>query len=97
MANVANRSKQIYYPLLELFVSRQMDRKMMQGLVSFKILSRIYVCITWGITNARKFLHAIGGFYILMRVSKANILQHSGRLIKMHSWLGMTSGHIDKC
>ena len=43
MANVANRNKQIYYPLLELFVSRQMDHKMMQGLVSFKILSIIYV------------------------------------------------------
>ena len=52
MANVANRNKQIYYPLLELFVSRQMDRKMMQGLVSFKILSITYVCITWAITNA---------------------------------------------
>lgn len=39
MANVANRNKQFYYPLLKLFVSRQMDRETMQGLVRFKILS----------------------------------------------------------
>lgn len=93
-----NRSKQIYYPLLELFVGRQMDRETMQGLVRLRILS-ITFAHHLGL-NKRHKIPARDRWILYSDASlelKANILQHSGSLIKMHSSLGMTSKHIDNC